>query len=827
MAKLKGKVLTQFPSQAVSDKEKQTETYGLAVGRAIEQEWFNKDNNGIGKFYNSRQEAHRLRLYSRGEQSIRKYKDEFAINGDLSYLNLDWKPVPIIPKFIDIVVNGMQDRLFSIKAVGQDNISTGKRTKFVNDVQQDLNAAGLLLNIEQTLGVTARNFDVNKLPANTEELELYMQLNYKQGIEMAEEEAIDNIFKANKYEETKKRIDYDLATLGMGAVKHGFNNTDGIVVEYVDPANLVWSYTEDPNFQDCYYFGEVKTIKVNELKKQFPALTNEDIEELVNRGSNWNDYNDPTYNYYNNSELAAKNTLTVLYFNWKTWEHDVYKIKEVPTGGKKAIAKDDTFDPPKDKRTRFEKVKQTREVIYEGCLVLGTDTILKWQKASNMVRPSANINKVMLNYVVSAPRLYKGNITSLVSKMTAYADLIQLTHLKLQQSIQRMTPSGVYVDADGLAEIDLGNGTNYNPQEALNMYFQTGSIIGRSLTTEGERNNGNIPIQELPGGGGQQIQVLIGAYNQYIQMMRDVTGLNEARDAADPDQYSLVGVQKLAAANSNVATRHILQASMFITTCLAEAISLRFKDVLEYHPTKEMFIDSLGQFSVGSLEELKELNLHDFGIFLELEPDENEKQLLENNIQVALSKDSIHLEDAIDIREIKNTKLANQLLKFRRIAKQKADMAKAQAASAAQAQAQGEQAQKLEEVKVQAEQLKTDSKIQLSTSENEMEIRKMEIETRAKKELMQYEFNLNVQLKELELRSQMELAERSNKSMLQRELIREDTKLKTSNQRVEDTKIKAGGKLSGAPNTDNPVKDFESKGNDTLGGFDMGRFEAS
>ena len=814
MAKLKGKVLTQFPSQAVSDKEKQTKTYGLSVGRAIEQEWFNKDNNGIGKFYNSRQEAHRLRLYARGEQSIRKYKDEFAVNGDLSYLNLDWKPVPIIPKFVDIVVNGMQDRLFSIKAIGQDALSTGKRTQFVNDIQQDLNTADLLLNIEQTLGVSARNFAVNDLPANTEELELYMQLNYKQGIEMAEEEAINNIFKANKYEETKKRVDYDLTTLGIGVVKHGFNNTDGVVVEYVDPSNLVWSYTDDPNFGDCYYFGEVKNIKVNELKKQFPDLTNEDIEELVNKGSNWNDYNDPNYNFYNNSELYAKNTLTVLYFNWKTWEHDVYKIKEVPSGGSKAIKKDDSFDPPKDKRTRFEKVKQTREVIYEGVLVLGTDNLLKWNKASNMIRPHSNINKVMMNYVASAPRLYKGNITSLVSKMTAYADLIQLTHLKLQQAIQRMTPSGVYVDADGLAEIDLGNGTNYNPQEALNMYFQTGSIIGRSLTMEGERNNGNIPIQELPGGGGGQIQVLIGAYNQYIQMMRDVTGLNEARDAADPDQYSLVGVQKLAAANSNVATRHILQSSMFITTTLAEAISLRFKDVLEYHPTKEMCIDALGQFSVGSLEEMKTLNLHDFGIFLELEPDENEKQLLENNIQVALSKDSIHLEDAIDVREVKNVKLANQLLKFRRAAKQAADQAQAQAASAAQAEAQGQAQIQIEEAKAQAEQVKTESKIQYRSADIEMEIKKMEVETRAKKELMQYEFNLNVQLKELELKSQMELADRSNSSMLQRELIREDTKLKT-------------GKLSGAPNTDTPTKDFESKGNDTLGGFDMNRFEAS
>ena len=817
MAKIKAKNYT-FPSQTVSDSVKKTQEYGLSVGRAIEQEWFNKDNNGVSRFYNSREECHRLRLYARGEQSIRKYKDEFAINGDLSYLNLDWKPVPIVPKFVDIVVNGMQDRSFSIKAVGQDALSTGKRTKFVNDVQQDLNTADLLLKIETQLGVSARNFAVNELPANTEELELYMQINYKQGIEIAEEQAIENIFKSNKYDQTKRRIDYDIATIGIGCAKHGFNNTDGVVVEYVDPANLVWSYTDDPNFEDCYYFGEVKNIKVNELKKEFPDLPNSEIEKLVKEGSNWNTYNtySPQDNQVNDS-LSQNNTLTVLYFNWKTWEHDVYKIKEVATGGKKAIEKDDSFDPPAEESIRFEKVKQTREVIYEGVLVLGTQQLLKWQKATNMVRPNANINKVMMNYIASAPRMYKGNIDSLVAKMTPYADLVQLTHLKLQQAIQRMTPSGVYLDADGLAEIDLGNGNNYNPQEALNMYFQTGSIIGRSLTVEGDPNPGRVPIQELPGSGGGQVQVLVGAYNQYIQMMRDVTGLNEARDGSDPDPNSLVGVQKLAAANSNVATRHILYSSMFITTSLAEAISLRFKDVLEFHPTKESLINSIGQFSVGSLEEVKNLNLHDFGIFIELEPDEDEKALLEANIQMALSKGDIFLEDAIDIREVNNLKLANQLLKFRRAAKQKADQEQAQAASAAQAQAQGQAQIEVEAAKADAEQIKTSSKIQYRKADVEFEIKKMELETRSKKELMQYEFNLNVQLKELELRSQMELAEKSNATALTKEAMKDgDWK-----------QLLGGGRISGAPNTDNPSKDFESAGNDTLGGFDMGRFEAS
>jgi hypothetical protein len=802
-----GQLPTQFPSQAVSDEVKMSREYGLSVSRAIEQEWFNRDN-GPGMYFQTRDEFHRLRLYARGEQSIRKYKDEFAVNGDLSYLNLDWKPVPIIPKFVDIVVNGMQDRLFDIKAFAQDPISTGKRTKFVNDIQRDINAQEMLKQIETQLGVNARNVPEEDLPANSEELELYMQLGYKQGIEIAEEQAINNVFLTNKFPELKKRFDYDLTVLGIGAVKNTFNNTDGIKLDYVDPANLIWSYTEDPNFENCYYFGEVKRISLNELKKEFPALPDEEIYELTKKGSNWVDmYNNSWQANSSGGDIDNNNTLTVLYFNWKTWENNVYKIKETSTGASRAIAKSDSFNPPQDKRTRFERVAQAREVVYEGVFVLGTDTMLKWKKATNMIRPSSNTNKVLMNYIVSAPRIYKGKITSLVSKMTPYADLVQLTHLKLQQAIQRMTPSGVFIDADGLAEVDLGNGTSYNAQEALNMYFSTGSIIGRSLTVEGDPNPGRVPIQELPGSQGGQIQVLVGAYNQYIQMMRDVTGLNEARDGSDPDPNALVGVQKLAAANSNTATRHILSSSMYITLALAEAICLRFKDVLEFHPTKEAFIGALGQFSVGSLEEMKNLHLHDFGIFLELMPDEEEKSLLEANIQVALSRDSINLEDAIDIREVKNLKLANQLLKIRRVRKQQMDQQQAQAASVAQAEAQGAAQVQIEEAKAQAEQIKTASKIQYRQADVEFEIKKLEVEAQTKRELMQFEYELNVQLKELELRAQKELVEKQSQTQ---ETV---AAMKTST-----------ASLSGPPSSGKPAKSFESKGNDVLGGIDLSRF---
>ncbi len=784
MAEATGQV-TQFPSQSVSDAEKASEDYGMEVARGIQNEWFRK-NSGTGRFLQNQREFHRLRLYARGEQSVQKYKDEFSVNGDLSYLNLDWKPVPIIPKFVDIVVNGMQDRLFTVKAFAQDPTSTKIRTSFVESVQEDIIAKDFIEEIDKTLGLDVRNIPEGNTPASEEELELYMQIGYKPSIEIAHEQAIDNVFKRNNYNELKKRLDYDQTVLGIAAAKHTFNNTDGIKLEYVDPANLIYSYTEDPNFDDVYYFGEVKQIKSNELKKLFPNLSNEEFDQIVKQSSNYNNY-DYSNNY--SSDSTDSNTLTVLYFNWKSWEKSVYKIKETSTGASKAIKKDDTFNPPKDQRSRFNKVSQAREVIYEGIMVLGANKLLKWQKATNMVRPDSNVNKVMMNYVVSAPRLYKGRIESLVGRMITYADLIQLTHLKLQQVIQRMTPSGVYVDADGLAEVDLGNGTNYNPQEALNLYFQTGSIIGRSMTVDGDMNSGKVPIQELPGGGGQQSQLLVQAYNYYMQMLRDVTGLNEARDGSDPDPYALVGVQKLAAANSNTATRHILHSSLYITATIAEAISIRIKDVLQYHPQKEALISGIGRFSVGALKEMENLHLHDFGIFLDLDPDEVEKQLVENNIQAALSRDQIFLEDVIDIRQIKNIKLANQLLKYRRTKKEAADQQKAQKNIAAQSQANAQAAQAAELAKAQAENIKVEAKGKLAELQTQLDIKKLESEAATKRELMQYEFDLNVKLKEMDINAKKQLD------------------------------------LQKAPTNPEPKKGFESSGNDVLGGIDLSRFE--
>ena len=797
-----------FPSQVVSDAEKASYDYGLKIARAIEHEWMGKSGSTNNRLNTSRHEFDKLRLYARGEQSVQKYKDELSINGDLSYLNLDWKPVPIISKFVDIVVNGIAERTYDIKAYSQDPFGVAKRTAYMDSVLKDMATQDVGDFAQQAFGINIYENNPETLPESEEELSIHMQLSYKQNIELAEEQALNTLLTGNDYELITKRFFYDLTVLGIGAVKHGFTEAQGVTVDYVDPANLVYSHTESPYFDDIYYCGEIKNVPINELKKEFPNLTNEELLETTQQAAVKSRGQGSTLS----SDGVDNNVVQVLYFNYKTYMNDVYKVKETASGATKVIPKDDSFDPPQDDE-RFKKLSKSIEVLYEGALVLGTDQLLKWNLAKNMIRPKSDYTKVKLNYAIVAPRMYKGRIESLVKRITGFADMIQLTHLKLQQVMSRMVPDGVYLDADGLAEVDLGNGTNYNPQEALNMFFQTGSVIGRSFTGDGDMNPGKVPIQEITSGtGGNKIQALIGNYNYYLQMIRDVTGLNEARDGSMPDKNALVGVQKLAAANSNTATRHILQSGLFLTSQVAEGLSLRISDILEYSPTKEAFIQAIGAHNVGTLEEMKELHLYDFGIFIELSPDEEEKQLLENNIQQALSQQGIELEDAIDVREIKNIRLANQLLKIRRKKKIERDQQIAERNIQKQAEANSQAQQVAAQAEMQKQQVITQSKAQLEQVESQLGLQKLQTEAALKKELMDHEFQLNMQLKQMEL-----------DTLKQKETNKEDRK-------DERTRIQASqqSELIDQRKTGKPPKKFESTSNDILSGdFDLGMFNPS
>jgi len=342
------------------------------------------------------------------------------------------------------------------------------------------------------------------------------------------------------------------------------------------------------------------------------------------------------------------------------------------------------------------------------------------------------------------------------------------------------------------------------------MYFQTGSIVGRSMTQEGDINRGKVPIQELQtSSGGQKIASLIQTYQYYLQMIRDVTGLNEATDASTPDVKALVGLQKIAAANSNTALRHLMKASLYLTLRVCENIALRIADVLQYPLTRAALIDSISAYNTGTLEELQDKNLADFGIFLELEPDEEQKAQLEQNIQVALASGGIDLDDAIDIRQVKNLKLANQLLKQKRKKKLEKDQAAQRANIQAQAAANAQAAEQATLAEMQKQQALAETEVQIEQAKSQMEIQRMQTEASIKKELMAEEFSYNMQLARIkadaEGRKEQEIENRKDKRIKM--------------QGTQESQLIQQRQNNALPT------DFESAGFDSLGGFDLEQFE--
>jgi hypothetical protein len=793
-----------FPDQVVSDAEKATLEYGLQVSRAIEQEWFNYGGSGSNRYASNWNNFHNLRLYARGEQSVQKYKDELAINGDLSYLNLDWKPVPILSKFSNIVANGITQKQYDITSYAQDPESLKRRTEYASNILFDMNTQK-----EQAMASELTNVSYKKsaipngeLPETLEERDLHMQLSYKQAIEIAEEEAINTVLSTNEFDLTKARVNQDLVNIGIGITKTSFNPAEGIVVKYVDPAYCVWSYTEDPNFDDIYYVGEVKSITIPELKKEFPHISDEELERIQKSPGN--------RRLIRGFENYDYNTVQVMYFEYKTYTDQVFKIKKTDNGLEKAIEKTDAFNPPEN--DNFDRVSRSIEVLYEGAKIVGSDMMLKWEMSENMTRPMADTTRVEMSYSMAAPRMYKGVIQSLISKCIGFADVIQLTHLKIQQVLSRMVPDGIFLDMDGLAEVDLGNGTNYNPAEALNMYFQTGSVVGRSLTQEGDMNRGKVPIQELSSSSGiGKIQALITAYNYNMQMIRDVTGLNEARDGGMPDANALVGLQKMAANASNTATKHIQDASIYLALSTCENISLKIADVLNFPLTKNSLMNSVSTFNVETLKEIEKLNLHDFGIFLEMEPDDEEKAELQKNVQIALQTKEIDIEDAIDINEIRNLKLANQMLKLKRKKKQEREQALVQQNIQAQAQANAESSEKAAMAELQKQQALTAEKVAIEQAKSNFEMQRMQTEAQIKKELMATEFEYN-----------MQLAQANVAATQQKEKEIEDRKDKRiEKEGTQQSELIQQRQTQGMP------KNFESQGNDVMGGFDLSSFDPS
>lgn len=757
-----------FPKQTDDFSVQKTHEYGLAVAKAIQGEWFKREGTAHSAFYDNRHEFRRRRAYARGENSISHIKKQVKDDGDISLLNLDYTPIPIISKFADIVANGMSQREYVVDAFSIDRESTEERIKFREDIRRDMATKDFSLRAKE-LGIDTFSINPDELPEDEAELDIYTEIKYKPAIEIAEESALSTIIEENQYNEVvRPRFEKDLVDIGIGCAKNVYSHSDGVKLEYVDPENLIWSYTEDPFFRDVYYVGEFKNELVSNILKENPNLTDAERDRIQEASNTWADYHN--LDGWDSYDDNLDGRIAVLNFSYKTIRKKIYKEKSSKTGGRKVLKKDLDFEVKGSGDRDFKKIVKEEEIFFEGVYVLGTDILLRWEVAENQVRPKSNNNRVMNNYVICAPNIYKNRIDSLVKRMIPFADKIKLIDLKIQQTIQMMVPDGQFIDIDGLSDIDLGDGSSYSPQEALDMYFKTGSVFGRSQTYGGEFNHGKVPIQEITSSGfNNKLNALEKQYVFYVQQIRDITGINEAVDASTPDREALVGIQKMASYNSNVATRHILQASRYITKMLLQSASYRISDILEYSETKDQLIRKIGSKNVRSLEHVSKLHLHDFAIYVDLTLDDEERAKLEENINIEIKNGTLGTEDKIDILSIKKLKYANEVLKIRKKRRIKEQQRMEMERIEAQKQANIESAQASAQAKQQEQAMKTEAEFGLEDKKHQNAMQKMLEEYKLKNEHEGVKAQYQIPLRDDERRERME-----------REKMKEDRKDKRS-----------------------------------------------
>ena len=378
------------------------------------------------------------------------------------------------------------------------------------------------------------------------------------------------------------------------------------------------------------------------------------------------------------------------------------------------------------------------KAVYKGKYIIGTDYVFDYGRAENMVREKSNLSETQLSYCIIAPNMRNMRIKSIVERMIPFADQIQLTHLKLQQLIAKARPKGLAIEIGGLENVTKGDGgAVWDPLELQSVYDQTGNFYYRSIDDDGTTRHGP-PITELENGIGRDLQSLIAIYNYNLERIRDVTGINEARDASQPSTEALVGVQKLALLASNNATRQMNNGLLHIMEKCASVSVLRLQDVLTTKDGFKAYQAALGDSALTSIKDMKEISHTDYGINIQALPDEEEKQYLEQNIQASLQQKELRVEDAIMVRSIKNIKLSNRMLMLRRKEYMKDMAQKAKETAQANAEQQSRAAQTAAQAKAQEIQIK---------SQGEMESLKMEYQLRDQFEQRQHERKM----KEIEL----------------------------------------------------------------------------
>lgn len=734
-----------FPNPLAESSEKSVKAYGLEYAKAIMNQWGGLDTEG--SLYQKRyKEFEQSRMYANGTQDTRIYKQILNSldpnNDDGSLLSIDWTPVPIVPKFVKIVVNKIISsyRYPQIEAI--DPLSQSEKDLKKKKVALRIEKKEMIQEAKQS-GLQVE-VDPDQLPETPEEAEIFLETNVKTDAEIAGQIATQLTLSWNDFDErVYRRCVEDLAACGMAVAKRSNDPNYGINEEYVDPSMFIHSYTDDPTLSDLVYAGHIKRLSIMELKRlagdQFTEKQYAEMaQNVMNKHSNSADrftekYYDKQLNKYKYG--YDEYTVEVLDFEFLSVDSMIYENKMSRFGNMGFYFKGEKYEAPKNSVYDRDPVYMNNTTVYGGIYIIGTDHIFNYERKANVPKNIHDISRARLSYSVVAVNMRNMIPKSLVSGIIGFADQLQLTHLKLQQAVAKSKPDGIMVDIEGLENVDLGRGGELQPLDIQDIYEQTGVFYYRSKNPEGGFQN--PPIKEI-NNTIRNINELIALYNHYLRMIRDATGINEVMDGSTPKGEALVGVNQMAVSAGNNAIYDITNSSMILYRRVCEDI-LKCVQILPVESVIfKVYEKAIGKSNMQVLSSFRDLPMYNFGVRVLTDLNDMDRQYLEQNIQVALAQKELDLEDAIAIRQMKDVDQAERLLVIRRKKRIAQQQAVAQQNVMAQSQAQAQQAQASMEAEIQKQQVLS-----------QLEMQKAEFEFKLKAQFAQMEHQMKMQLEQM------------------------------------------------------------------------------
>lgn len=729
-----------FPDPLAERADKSSEEYGLQYAKAIHSQW-GKQSDSTSLIAKRNKTFERNRDYANGTQDTSIYKqllNSLSPNkGDGSLLNLDFTPVPILPKFVRVVANKILSRNPYPNLESVDPVSSSEKNKMKDKVRVQVENKDAILQLQETTGMVL-DMNPNQIPDSLEEAEIFLDTNIKTDAEVAAQVATNMTLEWSNFNDTTyRRCVNDIVTLGMSVAKRSNDPAYGISVEYVDPVNFVHSYTEDPNFGDIVYAGHVERISIGELKRRMAGEKSEEyFKEIAqkvktNSGNDAADFGKTRYNErMQRTEYGYDNYMVdILSFEFISVDCIFFEEKENKFGNSNFYMKG--FEYKERKNSVFERTPHKMEVasVYGGKYIIGTDCVFDYGPMKNVPKNVHDISRARMSYSVVATNLRRMVPKSMVESCTGFADMLQLTHLKIQQAVAKAKPDGLVIDIEGLENVQLGKGGELQPLELHDIYEQTGVFYYRSKTPEGAPSA--PPIQQIPNAI-RNINEMIALYNHYMQLIRDTTGINEQMDGTTPKGDALVGVQQIAIHQGNNAIHDITNAALSLYKRVCQDVVKCLQIIPEDSALYAIYANAIGESNMGVLNSFRDLPMYNFGVMVVRDMEDKDKEYLEQNIQMAIQQGQIDLEDAIAVRNMKDVNQAERLLMLRRkkrmkaqqeTAAQNSQMQSQSAAQATQASAQAEQ-QKIQaaaQAKQQEMQMKHQFDMELLQARHEME----------------------------------------------------------------------------------------------------------